>query len=217
MSGREAIPAIYRVEDALLEGRASAWMLKNLKADPRLARAIADRHLRGCPPDVDELRTYPEGSLAREVARYLDQNALDPEYYEPIEVVDDLTYVLARIRETHDIWHVVLGFHPTFVGEAGQKAFEMAQLNRPMAGVVVATALLRYAVGNPEQQGLLLAAISEGHAMGLRAAPLFPERWEDAWDEPVSAIRRRLRITPPTSAASGRLDSTGVHPAARTS
>ena len=53
MAGPSAIPAIYRVEDALREGKASAWMLRDLKRDPAVAAIIRDRHLRGTPPPRD--------------------------------------------------------------------------------------------------------------------------------------------------------------------
>lgn len=217
MAGPSAIPAIYRVEDALCEGKASAWMLRHLQRDPAVAAIIRDRHLRGAPPPMERLRGLAPGTLGREVARHIDGNGLVAAYYEPVEVVDELTYVLARVRECHDVWHVVVGFVPTFVGEAGLKAFEMAQTNRPMAGVVVAAAILRYAVGNPGQQALLMASIAEGHAMGLAARPLLAERWEKAWDEPLAAVRARLGIPAAGATHTGREDATGVHPAARLS
>ncbi|MCB9840470.1 MAG: hypothetical protein H6809_02315 [Phycisphaeraceae bacterium] len=214
MDASSAIPAIYRVEDALADGRASAWMLRRLREHPPTAAMIRERYLRAEPVPLDRLRTLDEGTLGRAIARHVEDNGLVAEYYEAVEVRDDLTYVLARVRECHDVWHAVLGFAPTFVGETGQKAFEMAQLNRPIAGVVVATAILRYAVGNPDQQAALVAAVAEGHAMGLRAGPLLAERWEDAWDEPLASVRERLNIPIEGARHSGWDDPTGIHPAA---
>ncbi|MEZ6235484.1 MAG: Coq4 family protein [Phycisphaerales bacterium] len=214
MDNASAIPAIYRVEDALADGRASAWMLRRLREHPAIAAMIRERYLRAEPVPLDRLRTLDQGTLGRAVASHVEDHGLVAGYYEAVAVRDDLTYVLARVRECHDVWHAVLGFAPTFVGETGQKAFEMAQLNRPMAGVVVATAILRYAVGHPEQQAALMAAVAEGYAMGLRAGPLLAERWEQAWDEPLVAVRERLNIPADGARHAGRDDPTGIHPAA---
>jgi ubiquinone biosynthesis protein Coq4 len=36
---------------------------------------------------------------------------------------DDTSYLLLRLRQTHDLWHVVTGFSTNVPGELGLKAF----------------------------------------------------------------------------------------------
>ena len=128
-----AIQNIYRIEDGLLDAGISGRMLEHLREQPAVRKMMADRYLRREVPDMDELRALSDGTLGREYVHHLEDYGFNPGYYQELEATDDLTYAIARIRETHDIWHVVLGFHPTPIGEIGQKAFELTQLHRPMA------------------------------------------------------------------------------------
>jgi len=57
----------------------------------------------------------------------------DPDYYRKIDVQNDIDYVMMRIRQTHDIWHVVTGFDTHPLGEIAIKAVELSQTHRPMA------------------------------------------------------------------------------------
>lgn len=207
-----AIQNIYRIEDGLLGSKVTAMMLDHLRNDPVVAQFISRRYLRGQVPPLAELRRLPDGTLGREYVRLIDDYGFNPGYYQELRVTNDVTYALARVRETHDIWHVVLGFYPTPIGEIGLKAFELAQLRRPIAAVIVAGGLMRYVLKTPAQFGDVLGAIVAGYEMGRRARPLLAERWEEAWGEPVAQIRRRLNIAKLSPQDSGRDDPMGVKP-----
>jgi len=47
-----------------------------------------------------------------------------------------------RMRDTHDLWHVVTGYKGDLVGEASLLAFLFAQTRNPGVGFIVAVALL---------------------------------------------------------------------------
>lgn len=207
-----AIQNIYRIEDGLLHAGVSARMLEHLRQDPDVRRMLQERYLRGKTPNLDELRTLPAGTLGREYVRHIEDYGFNPGYYQPLKPVDDLTYALARVRETHDIWHVVLGFYPTPIGEIGLKAFELTQLQRPMAGVIVAGGILRHLAIGFEQFSDVLAAIAGGYELARQARPLLAERWEEHWDEPVDSIRARLHVGRLSEAARGAFDPRGVKP-----
>lgn len=207
-----AIQNIYRIEDGLLNADVSRGVLSRLQADPGVASIVAGRYLRGEVPDLDALRELPDGTLGREYVRHIEDYGFNPGYYQTLPVVDDVTYALARVRETHDIWHVVLGFHPTPIGEIGLKAFELTQLSRPMAGVIVAGGILRHLVADADLFPDVLAAIAGGYEQGRQAGPLLAERWEQRWDEPVAEIRRRLGVVELSPRAAGFYDHRGVKP-----
>jgi ubiquinone biosynthesis protein COQ4 len=109
-------------------------------------------------------------------------------------VVSDLDWVLMRMRQSHDIWHVVTGIGTDRVGEIALKAFELAQTWRPMAAVITCGGLLRYLLKDPEQMGAVLAAIGHGYQLGYRAQPLLAQRWECHWERPLSSWRQALGL-----------------------
>ncbi len=211
-----AIQNIYRIEDGLLDAPASQWMLRHLRDQPGVADALQRRHLRNETPDLATLRELPVGSLGYEYAKHIDDYGFNAAYYQPLPVRDDLTYAVARIRETHDFWHVLTGFHPTPIGEIGLKAFELAQLHRPMAAVIVAGGLMRYLFVNPSYFANTLEAIKVGYDMGQRARPLLAVDFESRWATPVEELRRELRLASAvrraTPRALGKYDHDGVKP-----
>ncbi|MEL7237525.1 MAG: Coq4 family protein [Planctomycetota bacterium] len=213
-----AIQNIYRIEDGMLGNDATRTMIQHLRADETLAKVVEEGYVRGVPVDIEPLRHMPKGTLGREFARHIDDYNFDIDYYQQIptgQANPDVQAVLNRVRETHDIWHVVLGFHPTPVGELGLKAFELAQLRRPMAGVIVGGGIMRYTVVGGDQFDEAIAAISAGYRMGLQAKPLLAERWEDQWQTPVEEIRDRLNLKLPSDRELGAEDPKGVQPSHR--
>jgi len=208
-----AIQNIYRIEDGLYESRVTCNMLEHIKQDPAVVTMIEQRYLRGEPYDMDALRGYPDGTLGRELVRHIEYYGFNPSYYQ-IRRDDgsELTYAINRVRETHDIWHVVLGFSPTPVGEAAQKAFELAQLRRPMAGVIVGGAILRYIVIEGTQFDELLDAVTAAYRLGASCKPLLAVKWEERLEETIDDLRAELEVYALTDRQYGKLDPKGVKP-----
>ncbi|MEP0916947.1 Coq4 family protein [Leptolyngbya sp. DQ-M1] len=193
-SGTESV---YDVEDALLRShpQTMAASVKHMLNDPGVAALVSDRY--SAPvPDIEKLMTYPPASLGYAFAQYISSSGFDPGFYRKIDVVDDATCLLFRLRQTHDIWHVVTGMSVDVPGEIGLKAFEIAQTRRPLAGVLVAGAFLNTLLNQPEQLGGLLDRIAAGYRMGAKAKPLLAQRWEEHWERPLAHWRSELGIEP---------------------
>jgi ubiquinone biosynthesis protein COQ4 len=100
-----------------------------------------------------------------------------------------------RIRDTHDIWHILSGYHRDGLGEASLVAFSHAQtggLGWALIALGAAVRALR------EGQRTAVRAIWQGYRRGRKAAWLPAEDYERLMGEPLEAARRRLNITPPT-------------------
>jgi ubiquinone biosynthesis protein Coq4 len=167
--------------------------LQRVRALPGVPELMAERYL--APPlDVDALARMPAGSLGHALAGHFLDHGFDPDYYRKVEVVSDLDWVLMRMRQSHDIWHVVTGIGTDRVGEIALKAFELAQTWRPMAAVITCGGLLRYLLKDPEQMGTVLAGIGHGYQLGYRAQPLLAQRWECHWERPLAAWRQALGL-----------------------
>lgn len=55
----------------------------------------------------------------------------------PVQFVDDpdLQYMMLRYRQTHDLFHTVLGMKPTMLGEVAVKWVEALQTGLPMCAL----------------------------------------------------------------------------------
>jgi ubiquinone biosynthesis protein COQ4 len=92
------------------------------------------------------------------------------------------------MRDTHDLWHVVLGYRGDVLGEAALLAFTFAQTRNPAIGVLVLVGLSKLRTAAARR--LIVDAL----ARGLRAA-WFPEQaWETLLPLPLDEVRRRLHV-----------------------
>jgi ubiquinone biosynthesis protein COQ4 len=96
-----------------------------------------------------------------------------------------------RIRDSHDIWHILSGYHRDGLGEACLVAFSYAQTGSLGWAVIATGAALK-------SRGRTLKAIWQGYRRGKAAKWLPGEDYEQLMNEPLDAARRRLNITPAT-------------------
>jgi ubiquinone biosynthesis protein COQ4 len=104
------------------------------------------------------------------------------------------TWFGRRMRDTHDIWHVLSGYHRDGLGEACLTAFSYAQTGALGWAVIATGAALRGGAKSP-----YLKAIWQGYTRGKAAKWLPGEDYEALMLEPLGAARRRLNITPATA------------------
>lgn len=190
----EHTESVFDIEDGLRDVAATEAMVAHLRQQPAVAAAIDARWLPTAPLDPAALARLPAGSLGHTFARHILDHGFDPDYYRHTSVACDRDWVLMRVRQTHDIWHCITGFGVDRIGELSLKAFELAQLRRPMAAVLCAGGVLRYLLKEPDQLAPLLHGIATGYRLGLHARPLLPVRWELDWERPVAAFRGELQI-----------------------
>jgi ubiquinone biosynthesis protein COQ4 len=100
-----------------------------------------------------------------------------------------------RTRDSHDIWHILSGYHRDGLGEACLVAFSYAQTGSLGWAFIALGAALRQ--GGPHR-GLVRRAIWQGYKRGKAAKWLAGEDYVQLMGEPLEAVRRRLNITPPT-------------------
>ncbi|AVH70295.1 Coq4 family protein [Nostoc sp. 'Lobaria pulmonaria (5183) cyanobiont'] len=184
---------IYNLEDELRSTQASLLAVEWLKTQPEVSLLIQERYIAPYP-NIEVLLQYPEDSLGYAYASYIKKYGFDPSFYRQMQVEDDVSYVLLRSRQTHDIWHVVTGFKTDGLGELGLKAFELSQTRRNLAVFLVGGGLLSILVKSPDVLPDLLEKIAVGYTMGLKAKPLLAQKWEEHWEKPLLEWRTELGI-----------------------
>ena len=106
----------------------------------------------------------------------------------------------ARLRDTHDLWHVVTGYNRDLIGEASLLSFTLAQTRNPGIGAVVAMAY--WLMRGEEAHGRRM--IREAFRRGRRAAWLPAADWEALLARPLGEVRRELGVGEPPQYAEVR-------------
>ncbi len=112
-----------------------------------------------------------------------------------VEVRHPYAWFGRRTRDTHDIWHILSGYHRDGLGEACLVAFSYAQ-TRSLGWALIAVGAALRTRGGPKRP--YVKAIWQGYQRGKAAKWLAGEDYERLMAEPLEAARRRLNITPPT-------------------
>lgn len=195
-TSRETFTAL---SEAVVRFQANADAVKFMMEDPRIAALCRERY-RGTPYTPSELIKFPPGSLGHEFAKSMIANNYDPEFYrdyygeEPYVFETDEQYLRFRIRQTHDIVHVLTGFGVSdFPGELGMQAFHAAQTRRPFSIGLVGFGFIRIIL-KPDELPETLRQVAKGLAMGFAARSLVAERFEDDWSKTVDAWRKELGL-----------------------
>ena len=154
----------------------------------------------------EALRRLPEGSFGRAYADFMDGADLSADgLLEASELGNDQTAAASvgdpdlewwgcRLRDSHDLWHVLSGYGRDEAGEVALLAFTHAQTgNRAIAMIVLVGAAVGLAQGGLGWPGYLLRARRRGKAARrLQFAP-----YEDWLARPLADVRADLGIEPP--------------------
>lgn len=163
-------------------------------ADPDCARLYAEkRALDSHTVDLDALAALPADTLGHAYATFLRARGLTPEVFDgpPAQVEDPrASYVIQRVRQTHDLWHVVTGHDTNPAGEAALQAFTYAQVRAPSSLILAMAATLRGLREAPALPRHVLAA----YLTGRRAEKLIAFPWEDHWTTPLAEVRAMLGL-----------------------
>lgn len=83
---------------------------------------------------LDDLRKFPNGSLGREYAHFMDSYEFHPHDREAVRYLDDpdLAYVITRYRQIHDFQHTLWNIPVTVEAEVALKVIEMTQTQLPV-------------------------------------------------------------------------------------
>lgn len=163
---------------------------------PSLLETLSDR---------DALAALPKGSFGRAYAEFMRAGQLDAaglleaeqmadQNFAKDEPLDpDREFFGDRLRDMHDLWHVLTGYGRDEAGEAANLAFTLGQVwNLGTAAIVVAGALLGPKEPTFYWQRYLYRAWGRGRAAHLlTAAP-----YECLLPLPLEEVRRQLGIPP---------------------
>lgn len=145
-------------------------------------------------PDIQRLRLLPEGTVGREYANHMLRENLSPDFFENLDIKDHETFVMMRLRQSHDLWHTLTGFNTSVPDELGLLAFMMAQVHSPFSPILIAGGLLAATLKRPHELVPIMEKICAGWKMGVSAKPAFAIDWHAHWQTPLSELRAQYKV-----------------------
>ena len=174
--------------------------LDNFHGDPDGARIYREQRAIDASTDLEALEALPDGTLGRAYVQFLRSHGFTPDIFSgPVDDVSDpkVAYVIQRMRQTHDLWHVVTGHETNPAGEVALQAFTFGQVRAPSTLIISAMGTLRGLRETPTLAKDVILAFRAGRA----AHPFVTFPWEDHWATPLEEVRAMLGVTPVAAAA----------------
>jgi ubiquinone biosynthesis protein Coq4 len=184
--------AVFDMADGLRHTDLYQQFIDYARSQPAVAQIVQERYL--APAfDLEKLLNCSQDSLGYRYAAAMKQAGLQPDFYPNIAIEDDYSYIAMRVRQTHDVWHVVTGFGTDLAGELGLQAFTLAQIRSPLSVTIIAASMM-FALKSSIALAPLIDSMYQGWRMGEKALPFLAQKWEEDWEKPLSEWRANLKI-----------------------
>ena len=172
----------------------TAHRLDQFYEDPRGEELFARRRaIDSTTVDLAAMSQLPEGTLGHAYARFMTSHGLTPDVFDgsPADIADPrAAYVIQRMRQTHDLWHVATHAETDPAGEVALQAFTFAQAGAPSSAILAALGTLKTVRYNTA----ILKDVADMLRLGRRAEKLYWFAWEDHWTTPLADVRRMLGL-----------------------
>lgn len=185
----EEISSINSAERGLAVLEASAEGRAMLVERPRVSKKDID---------FEALGKLPEGSLGWCFVQHCETCGIDPDVLVKTMTharSPEANYVIERILQTHDIWHVVIGLGTKAHEEVMFHAFQWPQLRRPFSVLVLFFGVIKHYIFEGRWR-TLWRGMPEAYRRGRAASSLLCVYWELHWEEPIDELRARLGVRP---------------------
>jgi len=203
LSDKEDTGQVFEIM-AALNGDSTARNYQRLLQTPGGGR-LALEHVELAPRLMDDawLDSFAEGTVGAAYRHFVRSENISAEGLAevsrqrrgPVDVQHPYAWFGRRTRDSHDIWHILSGYHRDGLGEACLVAFSYAQTGSLGWAVIALGAALRPRGG---VRRAAIRAIWQGYRRGKAAAWLPGQDYEALLAEPLDAARARLNLTPPT-------------------
>jgi ubiquinone biosynthesis protein COQ4 len=202
---------VFEITDALA-GNSFERSFQRFRRHPDGQRLLAERpSLLETLSDRAVLRALPAGSFGRAYAEFMESGNLTAEglveaermaesHAQKQEADADRQFFGDRVRDMHDLWHVLTGYGMDEAGEAANLAFTQAQIPNKGIGLILAAA----AVIGPKDLALSWQRyLLHAWRRGRRAVLLTVVPYEELLGQPLDAVRTLLHVQPANEAHPG--------------
>ena len=189
----ESLSKIIGLADGIAGSPLSRQMVNYLLDNPTMAALIIE-HWRPAPIALEVLETLPPSSLGYIYSRHMRRQELSPaSVIDASPITSSHEYIFHRVRETHDIIHVLTGFGIDAAGELGIQGFILAQIRSPLAVFFIFGGILA-TMKNQLPLDKLLKSLARGFELGLQAQCVIACKLEDGWNRPLVDWQQELGL-----------------------
>ena len=183
-------PALMRTHARLQQSEMGRRLLRSR---PDLLSVLCDR---------ERLAAFPEPSLGRAYLDFVESEGITADGLVEASLVaepiadPELAWVRNWLRDTHDLWHVVLGYRGDLIGEAALLAFSHTETGNWGVGLIAAFAWLKLGrVTDPRLRAR--EHVADGRRIARHAAWFLDVPWHEWLERPLDEVRRELGIEGP--------------------
>ena len=206
LRNKEDTTQVFYIIEALNGDSFQKQFIKFATSNKGRKRLDQNRNLPELLDNHDWLRTLPEGSLGRAYLNFMTTEGLtaqglvdeytasgvNRDYGDP-----EMNIYGDRLRDTHDMLHVLTGFGRDALGEASVLGFTYALNGGP--GVVFIAYGAAWEVRKTAPKGApVLRSINEARRIGKAAQDIVYEDLTELLPRPLSEVRKYLNIELPT-------------------
>jgi ubiquinone biosynthesis protein COQ4 len=188
--------AIFRMNEAFKHSRTPEFiekLLEHVYANPKIETAYQE-HYWPEVPSFSELETFPEGSFGHELSLFIKKYGLVEDFYPAAKMESRQDYLLSRIYQSHDAWHVLTGYDTSVEQELALQAFGVGQYGQALSALIISGGLIHLLKEHPEKSQEYLGLIVQGFERGERARKLLAEPVLERLREPLALVRQDLNI-----------------------
>lgn len=190
---------------AALQGNSMAKRMQMFRASVVGRQVLAEnRQLLATLCDKEYLRSLPEGSFGAVYRKFLETEGLSAEglveaskeskQWEKRQA--EFALFASRIRDAHDLSHVLTGYGRNPLGEISVLSFNYPHTRNRGIGILILIGMLKFKKDLP--RGIpVFRAVWEAYRNGKKAAWLPGVDWEAMLKLPLEEVRRRLNIITP--------------------
>ena len=188
-----------------MRGRSGIKLFRRFKESPVGKAVLAERRaLLNALQDSKALAAMPEGSLGRTYLAFMAEENLTADglvessqaWGESDQLPPDALLMRERMRDMHDLTHVLTGYGRDGLGELCLLAFMHAHTRNLGQAMIVLMGMARASRG-PEGPAVR-AAIFQAFRNGRKARWLPGQDWEAMLPRPLEDLRREAGIVAPT-------------------
>ena len=194
-------PQVFTIINAL-RGRSTMRRMERFRATEAGRRLMQAPHsLLDVLNDREQLAAMAPGTLGRTYHAFLAEEDLSAQGLATVSVHEGDARMTAnerwfyhRMRDSHDLLHVLTGYGRTPLGEVCNLAFTVTQQGGRGIAVIAMAGMLKITRAQP---GIgVPGVVTEAYRRGRRATGLERAEWETLMDQPLVTLRERFGIGP---------------------
>ncbi len=205
IADKEDTEQVFHIIEALNGNAARRDFDRFLSTQAGQARLAERRHLPTLLDDHDPIKALPEDTVGRAYVAFMEREGLSAaglvaeseshrrthQHYD-----DDLLWFINRLRDTHDLYHVLTGYGRDALGEAALLGYTHSQ-HRGRGVSFIAYMGGREIAKYAPRDARIKDVIREGRENGKLAGRIIEQDIEALLREPLAEARKRLNIRKP--------------------